>query len=242
MKKISIFVLLLVSLTTGFANAQTKKVAVVTFYINKQLDVTQFGGAAQLAVSKLSDDPAFDLTPLLKHFHEEFFENYSKSFPFEIIPEDQVLKNEAYKAYVPVNEASSGILSPTKYLTPIDGYHIFLRFVGHANERNMPKIFPQADGVMDVTIKFELAKIGFGGMGVVKINATASLEMFNKNGDQVFYLKQEAKSKPSNPLIGGVPVMTPEKLYPLYESAMEELMIALRKDLPKLAKKADAKL
>jgi len=241
MRKIFIFIVL-IALTTGFAIAQNKNVAVVTFFINKEIDVTEFGAPAYLAVKKLGDDPAFNLAPMLSSFHKQFMDEYSKSFPFNLLPEDQVIKNEAYKAYTPVGIANSGILNATNFLIPVNGYKIFLNMAGHENEKNMLKIFNQADGVMDVTINFKLVKIGLGGMGVVKVNANANMTLFNKNGDKVFSVDQDAKSKSVSPLVGGVPVMTPEKIIPMCESAMAELMAALQKDLPKMIKKADAKL
>lgn len=224
--------------------AQTKKVAVVTFYVVKQIGVTEFGSAAQASVMKLSDDSNFNMVPLLKKFHAQFFDDYSKSFPFQLLPETQVINNETYKAYVPVGTATSGPLKniSANYNVPIEGYKVVLPLAGHENERNLLAIFNQCDGVMKVYIDFDLIKIGFGGMGVVKVNAHANIALFNKNGDKVFSVKEDAKSKSASPLVGGIPVLTPEKILPMCESAMEELMVELQKDMPKMVKKADTKL
>jgi hypothetical protein len=70
----------------------------------------------------------------------------------------------------------------------------------------------------------------------------ANIALFNKDGDKVFSIKEDAKSKSVSPLVGGVPVMTADKIQPMCESAMDELMTELQKDLPKMIKKADAKL
>jgi len=43
-------------------------------------------------------------------------------------------------------------------------------------------------------------------------------------------------------MVAGVPVMTPEKILPLCESALSQLMISLQKDIPKITRKSDAKL
>lgn len=242
MKKNLILIPLLFVLFTANVFAQNKKVAVVTFYVVKQIGVTAFGGAAEAAVMKLSDDPNFNMEPLLKKFHTQFFDDYSKSFPFQLIPEADVINNDAYKAYVPVGTATSGPLKDIKYTVPIDGYKVVLPLMGHENERNLLAIFKQCDGVMKVYIDFDLVKIGFGGMGVVKVNAHANIALFNKDGDKIFSVKEDAKSKGVSPLVGGVPVLTPEKIMPMCESAMEELMTELQKDMPKMIKKADAKL
>jgi hypothetical protein len=171
------------------------------------------------------------------NFHIQFFENYSKNFPFQLLPEDQVITNDAYKAFVPIGVSSDGILKTSNYIIPTDGYKVIPQLAGHENEKNMLKIFNQCDGVVDVFIDFKLVKIGFGGMGVVKVDAKANIVLFNKKGDKVFSVEEDANSKSTRPLVAGVPVMTAEKIMPMCESALDELMSALQKDLPKWLKK-----
>lgn len=234
---ICLFSLLLI--TVGYA--QNKKVAVVTFYIVKKIGVADFGSAANAAVTKLSDDPDFNMVPLLKNFHTQFFDTYSKEFPFQLLPEEQVTNNDAYKAFIPLGSTATGVFKDT-YNVPFDGYKVVLPVTGHENERNLLNIFSQCDGVMKVYIDFDLVKIGFGGMGVVKVNAHANIALFNKSGDKVFSINQDAKSKNVSPLVAGVPVMTTEKILPMCESALTELTLSLQNDLPKMVKKANAKL
>lgn len=220
-----------------------KKVAVVSFFINKQIDVTEFGPAAQAAVIKLGDDPNFNVAPLLKRFHSEFFDNYSKDFPFQLLPEDQVTGNAQYKTFTPIGIAQNGVLKASNWIIPVDGYKVILsNLAGHENEKNLVKIFTDADGVMDVSIDFKLIKVGFGGMGVTKMVAIATVALFNKDGNKVFIVRQESKSKKVSPLVAGIPVMTAEKIMPMCEGALDELMADLQKDLPKMIRKTDAKL
>jgi hypothetical protein len=174
--------LLAVTATSSFA--QNKKVAVVTFYAVKKLGVGQFGSVAQL-VNRLADDPNFNMQPLLNNFHTQFFDTYSKDLPFTLLPENEVLNNEAYKAYVPVGEEGTGVLKDT-YNLPYPGYKVILPLAGHTNEKNLLKMFPQADGVMKVYVDFDLVQVGFAGMGVVKVNAFANIALFDKNGEKIF--------------------------------------------------------
>lgn len=242
MKKTSFLIPLFLTLLITGSFAQTKKVAVVTFYVVKQIGIKDFGSAVTVAaVAKLGDDPNFNMAPLLNNFHTQFFESYSKDFPFQLLPEDQVISNDAYKAFVPVGVATSGIFK-SSYIIPFEGYKLLIPLAGRRNEEDMLKIFNQCDGVMKVYINFDLVKIGFGGMGIVKVNAHANVDLFNKDGDKVFFIKEDAKSQGGSALIGGVPVMTPEKILPMCESALNELMANLQKDLPKMVKKADSKL
>ena len=95
MKKTLILTSLIFFLLSSLSFAQDKKVAVVTFYVNKKINVGEFGVTAAIAVDKLSDDPNFKMEPLLTKFHTQFFESYSKSFPFQLLPEDQVVNNDS---------------------------------------------------------------------------------------------------------------------------------------------------
>jgi len=241
MKKIIAIGCLLIFIALGNVYAQ-KKVAVVTFYINKQIDVKDFGGAAYLAVTKLGDDPAFNLSPLLKEFHAQFFDTYANDFPFQLLTEKEVVNNAAYKAFTPNGVATSGILNVDNFLTPAEGYKVLLPELTSGNENEMLKIFSGVDGIMKVYIDFKLVKIGLGGMGVVKVQARTNIILYNKNGDKVFSTTEDAKSKGVSPMVGGLPVMTTDKIMPMCESALNELMINLQKDMAKMIKKADAKL
>jgi len=224
------------------SRAQDKKVAVVTFYFVKQVDVSGFGGAnTQEAVSRLADDPKFNLRPALKTFHDHFFSDYSKSFPFQFVPEEQVIGSSLYKDFFA--DAGSGVdVLQVGTNLPAKGYKVILPVKGNVNEKALLKIIDQCDGIMKVYVDFAIEKRGFGGVAVVKINARAHFDIFNRKGDKVFSLKEEALSKISGAFVTGIPFFTVPKVLPLCESAMDELMIALQNDLPNKVKKADHKL
>ncbi|MDG1746427.1 MAG: hypothetical protein P8I77_01170 [Bacteroidia bacterium] len=65
---LTIFILLFSSVFT--ISAQTKKVALTSFWVNKHINFEQLGGAAGLAasVSTLSESPDFNLQPVLDSF------------------------------------------------------------------------------------------------------------------------------------------------------------------------------
>jgi len=94
-----LFIITLLSTTLpGFAQ---KKVAVVTFYADKQVNLDDVGMTTATVVTDLMNDPTFNLQPLLKEFHDKFFNEYAKKFPFELLPETTVTGNEAYKSFKP---------------------------------------------------------------------------------------------------------------------------------------------
>ncbi len=241
MNKSLIFSVLLINLLITSAYAQDKKVAVVTFYAVNQIGLPDFGSVA--AAARLASDPDFNLRPMLKKFHDQFFGDYSKGFPFQFLPESEVFNNEAYKTFIPEQGkvSVSDMLKSSGY-TAIKGYQVVLPVKGDSNEKNLLKMFDQCDGIMEVYVNFDLEAKGFGGMGLVKVDAHATIVLFNKNGDKVFSINEHALSKNEGALIAGLPSITPKKILPLCESALDELIPVLQNDMPKMVKKANAKL
>ncbi len=219
--------------------SQDKKVAVVTFYADKRVGMSELGLESTADLFRLEEDPNFNMSPLLHNFHDQFFGEYAKSFPFQLVPESQVLNNEGYKAFVPDDRP---ILKDMRY-TAIEGYKVVDYMWGTSNEKNLAKIFDQYDGVMFVSLSFAFeAGIAFGGTGTVKINAYANMALFDKNGKKVFNIRENARSKKVSPMVKGIPVMKPEKILPMCESALTELMSDLQKNIPKIIKKTEQKL
>jgi hypothetical protein len=236
-----LFTLLLFVSIFGTAFSQDKKVAVITFYADKRVGMGDLGIDGLTGdLLKLDEDPNFNLTPLLKDFHTQFFEDYAKSFPFQLVPEADVISVPAYQAYVADGRPAA---ANDRLFTVYDGYKVIDYNWGSQNEKNMAAMFSQYDGVMFVFVSFELAKgFAIGGTGTIKVNAYANIVLINKDGKKVFNLHEHATSKKTGAIVGGVPVMKPEKVLPMCESALTELMADLQKRIPKIIKKTDAKL
>ncbi|HZX57089.1 MAG TPA: hypothetical protein VFE54_00120 [Mucilaginibacter sp.] len=237
-RKLFIFLLFVSIFSTAYS--QDKKVAVVTFYADKKIGMDEFGLGQASDLLKLENDPNFNLAPLLANFHTQFFDDYAKSFPFQLVPEADVTNFAAYKAYVPDGRPAS---ETDRLYTAIDGYKVINYGWGLDNAKNLSKMFQQYDGVMFVFISFDFAKgFAIGGVGTVKVKAYANIVLYNKEGNKVFNIREGSTSKKTGVMAAGVPVMQPEKVLPMCESALTELMGDLQKKLPKIIKKADAKL
>ena len=242
MKKNVILVLLVLF---GFKMfGQEKEVAVVSFYTDKIIGFSslKIGHEGMIEkVANLRDNPDFDLTPMLSKFHAKFFDEYAKKLPFKLKPEEEVINNEAYKAFVPKWEKSEDEL---KRYVVYDGYKlIYEGALGKVNEEGMANVFSDSDGVLFIKIHFDLVKgFGIGGLGTVKMKAFVRMALYNKQGEKVFAMHESANSKKTAALVGGIPVMSPKKILPMCESALEKLMKDLDKRLKKIAKKADKKL
>lgn len=239
--------LLLLCLVITGGYSQKKKVAVVTFCANKMVEFKELEiGSEELLknVLNLRDDPNFNLTPLLAKYHNNFFNEYATAFPFDLIPETEVVDSEKYKSYVPkvlgVNQAEDN----NNYL-PYGNYkYMYEGIGGKNNEEAMAKMFAdQADGVLFVYIDFAFEKgFGIGKTMTIKIRATTRIGLYNKKGEKVYAFSESERSKKTGVMVGGIPVVKPEKILPMCESALEELMGDLKKRLTKLVSKASTKL
>lgn len=241
----SIFTLLIGAILTSSLLAQ-KKVAVVTFYVDKHINFEQLDGGVGLAaaIASLSEDENFNLTPVLNNFHETFFTDYAPQFPFELLPETEVTQNPDYMAYESKHgETSDEDLNKIfqRYIT-YDGYKPMAPTLlkKNSNEVAMLDIFKEVDGVMLVNIEYAFVKkmVPF----TAGISAYVSVKLFNREGKKVFKIRQFATSKESVGIVAGVPIMSPDKLLPLCENATKEVVEDLNKKLKKIAAKADKKL
>lgn len=247
MKKSLSISLLLLFLNT-IALSQDKKVAVVTFYVNKYIGTDQLGGAASMVagVATLAEDPNFDLTSVLNNFHDVFFTEYAEAFPFELLPEEQVINNADYQAYESIGGESEDVDRDKFFqqFIAFEGYKPLAEYIlagKNKNERQMLEIFnDQVDGVMFVYLDYNFVKGAFG--LTANIQAYARMKLWNKEGKRVFVLNESANSKKSVASIGGIPVMDTDELLPLCEDASQRLFADLGKRIGKIVKKANKKL
>jgi len=253
MKQIRIGALLVLAIilhVNSFAQAR-KKVAVVTFYCDKWIDMSQLDGAASMAatVGTLADDPSFDLKPVLQHFHDVFFNEYAKLFPFDLVPESEVLTNEQYKAFESYwgegKDEDRGKL--TQRYTVIDGYKVLTEMLAKKEKQNQNRMLEilgdKVDGVMFVNLDFSMVpKVAVGGMGTAGISSYCRMKVWNKAGEKVFTVNETANSKGSVAMVKGVPVMKPAEILPLCEDSSNRLIEDLKKRIEKVAKKAAEKL
>lgn len=227
-----------------FAQDSAKKVALTTFFVDRQINVSELSTNAALVADMLTmaKDTNFNLQPILDAFKTNFFTEYAKHFPFTLKPEADVLENKDYQNY---DEAfTSDFLRP---LTP-KGYKVmypggFLTKKENRNQNEMLRIFPDADGVMYVFLSYGFVKkVAIGGLGAAGIYATCNIWLYNKEGKSVFKIAEGANSKGTVPLVGGIPIMSVDRILPLCKDASARLFDDLMDKLPKIAKKAEKKL
>ncbi|MDY0088738.1 MAG: hypothetical protein RBR78_00060 [Flavobacteriaceae bacterium] len=242
-KKHLCFAFLFTVLTAGYG--QKKKVAVVTFYANKMVEFKELGiGSEELIkdVLDLRDNPDFNLTPLLEQYHSNFFNDYAQAFPFELLPEAVVVESEKYKNFEPKHDLNQ--YDARNYLNYGNYKYIYEGILGKYNEEGMAKLFAdEADGVLFVNIDFAFEKgFGVGKTMSIKMRATTRIALYNKKGEKVFAFSESERSKKTGVMVGGIPVVKPDKILPMCESALTELMGDLKKRISKIISKTDKKL
>lgn len=230
------------------AFSQDKKVALTSFYVSKHIGFEEIGGNAALVASlaSLMEDPNFNLQPVLDNFYTTFTEEYTKQFPFVLLPEDDVLNNPDYMAFEGrFNEGED--VDRTKlfqqFLTPKTYKPLQASLINgeKSNQNQMVQMFKDdADGIMFVSMGYDFVKkpMPF----TCGIRAYVRIAIWNSDGKRVLAVNEYATSKKTVPIVAGVPIMAPEKLLPLCESASEELVEDLNKRLGKIAKKCAKKL
>lgn len=225
-------------------NAQKKKVAVVTFYADKMIDLSALDASADLIAknSNLSDDPDFNLTEPLKKLHSAFLSEYAKNFDFEIIPEADVINNETYQAFTPTYEEAGNINQDVESTTAIEGYKVIPVYRQNVKDLNKVAEDLGVDGIVFIHLDFGFVKTGVGNFGYVSIQARYSMSLFTKDNNSIFQFHEVAGSPKKAAMVKGIPVMSPSKIQPMCESAVEKLMKDLNKKVARLAKKANKKL
>jgi hypothetical protein len=225
--------------------SQNKKVAVVTFYANKMVEFKELGiGSEELIkdVLDLRDNPDFNLAPLLEQYHSNFFNDYATTFPFDLLPETTIVDSEKYKNFEPKYDLSQ--YDAQNYLNYGNYKNIYEGASGKYNEEGIAKLFAaEADGVLFVNIDFAFEKgFGVGKTMSIKMRANTRIALYNKKGEKVFAFTESERSKKTGVMVGGIPVVNPEKILPMCESALTELMGDLKKRITKIISKTDKKL
>jgi len=157
-----------------------------------------------------------------------------------------VLENEAYQNY-------EGRFNESK---DVDRKKLFQRFLtaeGYkplqeslfkgekSNQMQMVNMFQEvADGIMFVSMGYDFIKkqLPF----TAGIQAFVRIKVWNNEGKRVLTVNEYGTSKKSVGIVAGIPIMNPEKLLPLCESASEKLVKDLSKRIGKITKKAAKKL
>jgi hypothetical protein len=221
--------------------AQDKKVALVTFYCDKKIGGTGLG----TGVESLMNDPRFNLQPIVEKAYTTFTTQFAKDFPFQLLDKTTVTGNPTYKSYsskfLTDTASKANKLAGVQYAV-VDGYiwaYAGGKLINDANrdELNLYKIFQsQCDGVMFVSLDYEITP-GFQGL-FAYVTAYFNMTLWDKAGNKVFTIREAGASKKKVAAVGGIPVMSVEKIQPLCEDATNILFVELQDKIDKIVKKS----
>jgi len=246
MRKIILSASLIVSLMlAGYSSFSQKKVALVTFFGDKKIGGTGMGTFGE----SLMKDPNFNLTPLVEKSYERFVNEFAKDFPFQLIDQKEITGNADYQAYKsPMMADTSKNFNKAvglQYVVIKDMIWAYGDMQGLLKEEkrdpcNLAKIFPQADGILFVTMDYEFQSraMGFAAGAVAYLN----MFLYDKKCDKIFRIREQGVSKGKVPAVGGIPVMDVNKIQPLCQDATEALFEDLKGKLGKIVKKSASKL
>ncbi len=226
---------------TSFSTFAQKKVALVNFSVNKEIGAGDFSNSGIIVteILKLVEDERFNLQSVFEDFYTKFHEDFAKDFPFELLPESDILNNTGYSSYRPDNEKAG-------YYLMKPGYQALTRpflGIGKADTEYMVELFKnESDGILMTFLYFEFAQKSVAGVGFAQVNAIFDMICFNGEGKKVFSIIEYGKSKKKVGVVGGIPILEVDKIQPMCFSATEELMKELDKNLKKVVKKASKKL
>ncbi len=225
--------------------AQKKKVAIVTFYSDKTIDLSAIDATADFIAknTNLSDDPNFNLNEPLNAFHKAFFDNYVGEFDFELIPEEKVLALPEYQQF----EATYGDhnnLTGSSAFEVVDGYKVIRSYGSRLEVKNLKPIAEAlgADAIMLVRLNYKFNPTTVLGVGYSSVQAVVNIDLFSKDNKSIFQFSELAGSKKKVAMVKGIPVLDPKKILPMCESATEELIKDMNKKIGRLTKKANKKL
>ncbi|MBU2922271.1 hypothetical protein KO504_13040 [Winogradskyella psychrotolerans] len=244
MKNLKVVVLITFLTLFMLGNAQKKKVAVVTFYADKMIDLSALDASADLIAknTNLSDDPNFNLTEPLNKLHDAFFSEYAENFDFEFIAEEDVWANETYKTFKPTYEEAGSINKDIESTTTVQGYKVIPNY--RQNVKDLKGVAEDlgVDAIMFIHLDFGFVKTGVGSFGYVSIQARFSMDLYSKDNKSIFQFHEVAGSSKKAAMVKGIPVMSTDKIQPMCESAVDKLMKDLNKKVARLAKKANKKM
>lgn len=249
MKTKQLFAMCFLAFFALCAVAQEKEFAVVTFQMYRY-DVDKFCQVSPETLKGLesatSDPKNFDFEPLMKKIHDVFFTELTSGFPFIIVDENSVISNTEYQKF----ERNYDTNVVKRFYIP-NGYKYLEKDLKAANVNapnrvfeNMDRIFSSADGIIFIKCGYEMVNKIPG--ATVGIRAWFDMGVYVPNGHPdglaIFHETYEGISKKSLGNLSGIVITSPSKLIELYESATEELISTLRKDLPKDIQKVAKKL
>lgn len=222
MKSISIYLLSALSLIslsfTPTNPAQDQKIALVSVYCSKMVDMTDFTGSMAGIVNTLANSEDFKLDPFVDQLHKNIMDNYLSNLDYTFMPEEEVLNHEGYDESLNDDALLSG-----DFMIRPEGYESV-----HTRSKKAQKAtiaaFPEVDGIMMVGIDYKLVKmVEAMGFGTAKIQANVHLRIIDRKSKKLLNVLVNQRSDGKIKFaLGGV--FDTDVLMPLVEDATKKAL------------------
>ena len=236
MKKL--ITLLALMVCVGAVTAQTKKVALISVFFDKNIS----GSASEALIKQAMEDDAINFDSLALDFKNKLFEKYISELPIDLIPESDVITKPGY---ADLASAEPGSAFFGRMECP-EGYVFIDSRPSLGKKKNISeafKVIPEADLMLVVFVDFSQGTgAGVGGLSGNKILANANFKFFTPDGKKAFALRESAESKGMMMSALGGAVYDSKKAQELSGEALEKLYKDLDKKLSKKKAKAEKKL
>ena len=231
MKKIFLIFLATSLISSSFG--QMNKVALVSFYANKQIDASDFTGIG-VAIQMLAKDSNFNLQPIIEKFKGKLYSELASEMPFEFVPDEKIINNDRYKSL------SANFNPPLGkfYYTSPKGYDFLPNSKKYLDSLFWAFEDENIDGLMFIDVNYKLNKqFEAMGFGTAKVIATVLITIYNKKKKRVFYMPVFQPSDNKLKFALGGSALEAEKILPLCEETTDKCYMRMKEKLPrKLAK------
>lgn len=228
---LSLFAISACSSLNKAALAKVDRAAVVSIYVSRRVDMSNFMSLMGLASTDAQKDE-LKLDPVCEHFHETVFK-YQEAFPFKYIAERDVIKAKGYRDIDAQYQAEDA-----KTYKTIEGYNVIQLEGSPSTIRQCFRVLPEnTDAIMEFSIKYSLVKTASinNMVGLAKVEAHLDMIMYNRQGEEVMTIIKTGLSDDSFEF--ALDDFDVSKLNPLLpqanEKAFREMEEFIRKELRK---------
>lgn len=194
--------------------------ALVSLYLNRNINMSEFGNAAA-GLSKLVQDDAFDLKPLVTKLKSSVEDDMVSALPFKLVDEQKVITSEKYEDIFNAQPVLAKI--SRRQVEYPEGYYP-INSASKAARAEAISAFPFADGFLYVSVDYKLVKTSMqiAGFGKAKIEANLNVRLVDRNNKIVLKVQKRAKSENNIKFaLGGV--FDAKKIKGLCEEATDEV-------------------
>jgi len=218
----------------------------VSVYANKAIHPNWSGGLVGDLI-QMSDNEKFNTQKITGDLRDLIFNDLSKEFPFEFIPQDSIINNTDYQALIkdPSAFMEAATFGNASAEEPLNGYMLF-NYISNKMEKKLFEIFPQADAIMIVDLEFFLEASTLllnTTIGPANAASYANFKLIDKSGKKIMTLRGNGVNEDDKVKVAANQIVKNKEFIPDYMlKAIEILFADIKANIPKQVQKMYKKL